>query len=97
MAKLIERFIHPHHPRLYLQLRSDSKFLQAVAFIGGRKQQCSTRTTHLPTALRLAEDWYKRPNLLMIARNAGTSVAMIDAFYARRLSAEMGKDLLTQD
>jgi hypothetical protein len=35
------------------------------------------------------------PNLLMIARNAGTSVSMIDQFYARRLSAEMGKDVLT--
>jgi integrase len=30
------------------------------------------------------------PNLLMIARNAGTSVTMIDSFYAKRLSAEMG-------
>jgi hypothetical protein len=30
------------------------------------------------------------PNLLMIARNAGTSVTMIDQFYARRLSAAMG-------
>jgi hypothetical protein len=37
-----------------------------------------------------------QPNLLLIARNAGTSVAMIDQFYARRLSAEMGKDLLTK-
>jgi hypothetical protein len=35
------------------------------------------------------------PNLLMIARNAGTSVAMIDAYYSKRLSAEMGKDDLT--
>ena len=34
-------------------------------------------------------------NLLMIARNTGTSVAMLDLFYARRLSAEMGKDVLT--
>jgi hypothetical protein len=30
------------------------------------------------------------PNLLLIARNAGTSVTMIDRFYAQRLSAEMG-------
>lgn len=29
------------------------------------------------------------PNLLLIARNAGTSVAMIDAYYAKRLSSEM--------
>ena len=35
------------------------------------------------------------PNLLMIARNAGTSVAQIDDFYARRLTALMGKDVLT--
>jgi hypothetical protein len=34
-------------------------------------------------------------DLMWIARNAGTSVAMIDAFYARRLSAEMAKDELT--
>lgn len=35
------------------------------------------------------------PNLLLIARNAGTSVLMIDKFYAQRLSAEMGKEILT--
>jgi integrase len=34
-------------------------------------------------------------DLMLIARNAGTSVAMIDNFYARRLSAQMGKDVLT--
>ena len=37
----------------------------------------------------------KNPNLLMIARNAGTSAAMIDAFYAKRLTAEIWKDDLT--
>jgi integrase len=36
------------------------------------------------------------PNLLMIARNAGTSVAMIDNFYARRLSSEMFGNELTK-
>jgi hypothetical protein len=36
------------------------------------------------------------PDLLMIARNAGTSVAMIDAFYARRLSAEMAAEQLSK-
>jgi hypothetical protein len=35
------------------------------------------------------------PNLLLIARNAGTSVAMIDAFYSKRLSSEMHVDALT--
>lgn len=33
-------------------------------------------------------------DLLTIARNAGTSIAMIDQFYARRLTAEMGMDVL---
>jgi integrase len=36
-----------------------------------------------------------QPNLLLIARNAGTSVAMIDQFYAKRLTAEMHADALT--
>jgi hypothetical protein len=35
------------------------------------------------------------PNLLVIARNAGTSVAMIDQFHAERLTAEMHADELT--
>jgi hypothetical protein len=36
----------------------------------------------------------KNPNLLMIARNAGTSAAMIDMFYAKRLTAHLWKDEL---
>lgn len=36
------------------------------------------------------------PNLLLIARNAGTSVTMIDNFYAKRLSAESGADQLAK-
>ena len=35
------------------------------------------------------------PDLLMIARNAGTSVAMIDTFYAKRLESEMGAGRLS--
>jgi hypothetical protein len=60
VAKLLEQHTHPSHPRLYLQLRSDSKWLQAVFKLDGRKRQHSTRTAHLPTAYRLAEDWYTR-------------------------------------
>ncbi len=36
------------------------------------------------------------PNLLAIARNAGTSLTMIDQFYARRLSSEMHLDQLSR-
>jgi integrase len=35
-------------------------------------------------------DGAPHPDLLMIARNAGTSVTMIDSFYAKRLSAALG-------
>lgn len=34
-------------------------------------------------------------NLAVIARNAGTSVQMIDLFYSKRLTAEMSKDRLS--
>jgi len=36
----------------------------------------------------------RNPNLLMIARNAGTSVQQIDLFYAKRLTAHLWKDEL---
>jgi integrase len=35
------------------------------------------------------------PNLLAIARNAGTSVSMIDQFYARRMAAELFTETLS--
>jgi hypothetical protein len=38
----------------------------------------------------------KGDDLWLIARNAGTSITMIDTFYARRLSAELGRDVLGQ-
>ena len=36
------------------------------------------------------------PNLLLIARNAGTSVVQLDTYYAKRLTAEMGIDQLNR-
>ena len=36
------------------------------------------------------------PNLLLIARNAGTSVQIIDQYYAKRLSAEANKAELSK-
>ena len=36
------------------------------------------------------------PNLLAIARNAGTGVAMLDGFYARRMAAELFTDTLSE-
>lgn len=47
------------------------------------------------TAIALAILRPNPPTLFQIARNAGTSVAVIDAFYSKRLTAEAGKDVLT--
>src|SRR2546421_262561 len=55
-----ERHPHPKYPRLTVQRRSNSKFYQAVTYLDGKMRQVSTKTTHLPTAFKLAEDWYKR-------------------------------------
>jgi hypothetical protein len=60
MARQIEKHTHPVHKRLYIILRSDSKWFQARASVGKRRQQASLNTQHLPTAFRLAEDWYRR-------------------------------------
>jgi len=60
MAKLIQQYQHPKLPKLYVQQRDDSRFLQAVTYIDSVKRQKSMGTEHLPTAFRLAEDWLKK-------------------------------------
>jgi len=60
---------------------------------GFRRNLKSLRATAI--SFRLLEAGPKA-NLLMIARAAGTSVQMIDQFYAKRLTAEMYKDDLSQ-
>jgi hypothetical protein len=57
---VIDRHPHPKYPRLTIQLRSNSKFYQAVTYLDRKLRQVSVKTTHLPTAFKLAEDWYKR-------------------------------------
>lgn len=57
---VIERFPHPRFVRLVLQQRSDSRFFQAVTYLDGSLRQWSTKSTHLPTAFKLAEDWYRK-------------------------------------
>lgn len=60
---------------------------------GNRRNLKSIRATAI--SLRILSQ-APSPDLLLIARNAGTSVAMIDNFYAKRLSAEMGADRLSK-
>jgi integrase len=55
-----ERHRHPQFPRLRIELRSSSRYYQAVTQIDGRLRQSSLKVTQLETALRLAEDWYRR-------------------------------------
>jgi hypothetical protein len=59
-TQVLERHVHPKFPRLRIELRSDSRFLQAVTRLDDKLRQWSTKTDVLPTAFRLAEDWYRR-------------------------------------
>jgi hypothetical protein len=47
-------------PRLSIDKRTNSRFYQARTFVDGKTVLKSTKTTALPTAFMLAEDWYKR-------------------------------------
>lgn len=58
---VVERYPHPNpRYRLRIEMRSDSRFYQAVTYLDSKLRQKSLKTTHLPTAFKLAEDWYKR-------------------------------------
>ena len=56
---LLEQHKHPAFPRLTLQLRSNSRFYQAVTFLDGKKHLKSMKTEKLPTAFKLGETWYR--------------------------------------
>jgi hypothetical protein len=58
--QLLEKFPHPKYPRLTIQLRNRSRFYRAMTFLDGKLRYHSLKTTHLPTAFKLAEDWYTR-------------------------------------
>ncbi len=59
-TKVTEQHRHPKFPRLVIDLRTNSRFYQARTFLDGKLVQKSTKTTNLPTAFKLAEDWYRR-------------------------------------
>lgn len=60
MVGVQERHAHPKFPRLSIQLRSDSRFYQAVTFLDGKLRQKSLKTCELPAAFKVGEDWYRR-------------------------------------
>jgi len=72
------------------------KHCQALAGVGNNKSNGSARTLYSlrHTAITLRLLYGRKVDLLTLARNARTSVQMIDRFYASDLSAEMNIDLL---
>ncbi len=59
-VQILESHAHPKFPRLYVQLRSNSRFYQAVTYLDNKQRQKSLKQSHLPTAFKFAEDWYRR-------------------------------------
>jgi len=58
MAKhIVQRLQHEKYRRLKFQLRSTSKYWQAVIHLDGRKWQKSLKTTDPESALLLGERW----------------------------------------
>jgi integrase len=93
---VLERHPLPKYPRLTVQLRSNSKFYQAVTYLDGKLRQASVKTTHLPTAFKLAEDWYKREARASVAFGRQHPIQQLttDATLAelyRSYVAELGK------
>jgi site-specific recombinase XerD len=82
--------IFPHHCRDAFRelLRAADLLTDAQGF---RRNLKSVRATAI--SMRLLDN--PELNLTVIARNAGTSVGMIDQFYAKRLTAEMNKQVLS--
>jgi integrase len=78
-TKVIERHAHPKYSRLTVQLRSDSKFYQAVTYLDGKLRQTSTKTPQLPAAFKLAEDWYKRELRASVAFGRQHPIAQLTA------------------
>jgi integrase len=59
-TKILESHRHERYDRLQIQLRSNSRFYQALTFLDGKKRQHSLKTAQLGAALKLAAEWYKR-------------------------------------
>jgi hypothetical protein len=79
----------PHHCR--------DGFRELLLEAGLREQEGFTRNLKSVRATSISTALLQNPelNLTVVARNAGTSIQMIDDFYAKRLTAEMHKDVLS--
>ena len=72
------------------------KHVQGVAGVGNNKANGSARTLYSlrHTAITFRLLYGRKIDLLTLARNARTSVEMVEKFYSSNLSAEMNIDLL---
>jgi len=85
-----ESLIFPvHHRDAFRKMLEEAKLY--VDNFGNRRNYKAMRATSITFALLQPFP----PTLFQIARNAGTSVEVIDKYYAKRLTAEHGKDALT--
>lgn len=78
-----------HHRDAFRELLKAAELYED--HFGNRRNYKALRATAIALAILRPNP----PTLFQIARNAGTSVAVIDAFYSKRLTSEAGKDVLT--
>ncbi|MCX6543795.1 MAG: hypothetical protein NTV05_05205 [Acidobacteria bacterium] len=90
-AKDTDALIFPEHHRDAFRELLEAAKLRQDQKSGFERNFKSLRATAISFRILNSPDL----NLQVIARNAGTSVVMIDEFYAKRLTAEMNKDALS--
>ena len=90
-AKDQDALIFPEHHRDAFRELLEAAHLRKDPKSGFERNYKSLRATSISFRILNNPDL----NLQIIARNAGTSVVMIDEFYAKRLTAKMNKDALS--
>lgn len=90
-AKDQDALIFPEHHRDAFRELLEAAHLRKDPKSGFERNYKSLRATSISFRILNNPDL----NLQIIARNAGTSVVMIDEFYAKRLTAKMSKDALS--
>jgi hypothetical protein len=87
--------IFPVHRRdAFAELLKDKRANLFTDKYGFKRNFKSLRATSISFAILAGKP---KPDLMAIARNAGTSLLMIDTFYAKRLVAEMALDTLSRE
>jgi len=88
-TEVLEQHAHPKFPRLSVQLRSNSRFYQAVTFLDGRLIQRSMRSEALETSLKLAGEWYARECRASVARSKQHPTAHLNPTVSELLQSHL--------